>query len=121
MSSPPTPQRSEKLVVGQRLMRGYGPLAVFALMILMISVLVPSKVPENGQKVASGGKGGEAAQQQYSDADVPDPLSSTPGGSGGEDCATEPAAKGKKPGDTAPAKCDTSSTDPSAPGAPGSP
>ncbi|MDP1806057.1 MAG: hypothetical protein Q8K72_12880, partial [Acidimicrobiales bacterium] len=32
--------------VWQRLMRGYGPLAVFALMILLLSVLVPSKVPE---------------------------------------------------------------------------
>lgn len=32
--------------VWQRLMRGYGPLAVFALMILLLSVLVPSKVPD---------------------------------------------------------------------------
>jgi hypothetical protein len=28
--------------VGQRLMRGYGPLAVLALMLLLMSVLVPS-------------------------------------------------------------------------------
>src|SRR5690606_6731375 len=40
--------------VGQRLLRGYGPLAVFALMILLLSILVPSKVPEK-ETVASGG------------------------------------------------------------------
>ena len=40
--------------VWQRLMRGYGPLAVFALMILLLSVLVPSKVPENDASLVSG-------------------------------------------------------------------
>ena len=33
--------------VWQRLFRGYGPLAVFALMILLLSVLVPSKVHDD--------------------------------------------------------------------------
>lgn len=40
--------------VWQRLMRGYGPLAVFALMILLLSVLVPSKVPDKDSQLASG-------------------------------------------------------------------
>ncbi len=35
-------------------MRGYGPLAVFALMILLLSVLVPSKVPDTGADVGAG-------------------------------------------------------------------
>jgi hypothetical protein len=38
--------------VWQRLLRGYGPLAVFALLILLLSVLVPSKVHKDN--VASG-------------------------------------------------------------------
>ena len=40
---PTSPARSFR--VGQRLLRGYGPLAVFVLMLLLMSVLVPSKVP----------------------------------------------------------------------------
>ncbi|MEQ1786299.1 MAG: ABC transporter substrate-binding protein [Acidimicrobiales bacterium] len=40
--------------VWQRLMRGYGPLAVFALMLLLLSVLVPSKVPDDDAQLASG-------------------------------------------------------------------
>lgn len=43
--------------VWQRLMRGYGPLAVFALMILLLSVLVPSKVPGDDTELASGDVG----------------------------------------------------------------
>jgi hypothetical protein len=38
--------------IGQRLFRGYGPLAVFALMILLLSILIPSKVHDE-QSVAS--------------------------------------------------------------------
>ncbi|MGK2949459.1 MAG: ABC transporter substrate-binding protein [Acidimicrobiales bacterium] len=43
--------------VWQRLLRGYGPLAVFALMILLLSVLVPSKVPGSDTELASGDVG----------------------------------------------------------------
>jgi hypothetical protein len=39
--------------VWQRLLRGYGPLAIFALLILLLSVLVPSKV--QGEDVDSDG------------------------------------------------------------------
>jgi hypothetical protein len=42
-SSPP----SGHFGVWQRLLRGYGPLAVFALMVVLISVLVPSKVHDD--------------------------------------------------------------------------
>lgn len=43
IADPKSPFRSFR--VGQRLLRGYGPLAVFVLMLLLMSVLVPSKVP----------------------------------------------------------------------------
>ena len=39
--------------LGQRLLRGYGPLAIFAGMLLLMSVLVPSKVPSQAG-VSSG-------------------------------------------------------------------
>ena len=49
--------------VWQRLLRGYGPLAVFALMILLLSVLVPSKVHDDEAVAAdnSGSGSGGAA------------------------------------------------------------
>jgi hypothetical protein len=40
--------------VWQRLLRGYGPLAVFALMVVLISILVPSKVHDD-EDVSSAG------------------------------------------------------------------
>ncbi len=49
--------------VWQRLLRGYGPLAVFALMILLLSVLVPSKVQDDEDVASadetSSGDGGD--------------------------------------------------------------
>jgi hypothetical protein len=49
--------------VWQRLLRGYGPLAVFALMILLLSVLVPSKVHDDevAADAGSSGNGGAVA------------------------------------------------------------
>jgi hypothetical protein len=44
--------------VWQRLLRGYGPLAVFALMILLLSVLVPSKVQDDAVSATAGNGGG---------------------------------------------------------------
>ncbi len=40
--------------VWQRLLRGYGPLAVFALLILLLSVLVPSKVQDDPVNASAG-------------------------------------------------------------------
>jgi hypothetical protein len=54
MTTPPTDTRPW-FGMGQRLLRGYGPLAVFALMVLLMSVLVPSKVPDQGETVAADG------------------------------------------------------------------
>jgi hypothetical protein len=44
--------------VWQRLLRGYGPLAVFALMILLLSVLVPSKVQDDEVSAGTANGGG---------------------------------------------------------------
>ncbi len=63
--------------VGQRLMRGYGPLAVFALMLLLMSVLVPSKVPDK-TALTSGAPGGANASDGGSGLETVD---TTPGGS----------------------------------------
>jgi hypothetical protein len=54
MTTPPSDTRPW-FGMSQRLLRGYGPLAVFALMVLLMSVLVPSKVPDGGETVAADG------------------------------------------------------------------
>jgi hypothetical protein len=67
MSSPvhdSTPARGY-FGLGQRIMRGYGPLAVFALMVLLLSVLVPSKVQDKADATTTGNSstdGGGQAQ-----------------------------------------------------------
>jgi hypothetical protein len=47
--------------VWQRLFRGYGPLAVFLVALLLMALLVPSKVPDEGASVDAGGSGGSSA------------------------------------------------------------
>ena len=89
--------------IGQRLMRGYGPLAVFALMLLLMSLLVPSKVPDKASLSSGSGSGssltGDGAQG-------PSTVSTLPGGgtdpaaaaaAGGEGGATPPGATGGCP------------------------
>jgi hypothetical protein len=89
--------------IGQRLMRGYGPLAVFALMLLLMSVLVPSKVPDESA-VSSGSSSGTDG----SGAEGPETVVTTPegaqaeggaGGAGGEagGGATAPGSAGGCP------------------------
>ncbi len=51
--SDPSPQRGS-FPISQRLLRGYGPLGVFVLLLLLMSVLVPSKVPTASTQGASG-------------------------------------------------------------------
>ena len=67
--------------VGQRLLRGYGPLAIFALMLLLMSVLVPSKVPAKAS--ASNGPGSTDSGTDGGPATVgttPDGSTDTGGG-----------------------------------------
>jgi hypothetical protein len=57
MTAPASTPPSGSFGVWQRLLRGYGPLAVFALMVVLISILVPSKVHEEGVDADSSGSG----------------------------------------------------------------
>ena len=72
--------------IGQRLFRGYGPLAVFALMLLLMSVLVPSKVPdEDALSTGSGSSGGgSGAEGPETVVTTPDGAAAEGGGTGGD-------------------------------------
>lgn len=82
-------------VIGQRLLRGYGPLAVFALMLLLMAVLVPTKNPETvgagafGASGASGagGTGGAGSAGSAGGAGAPGA-----GGASGAGAGVDPAA-----------------------------
>jgi hypothetical protein len=87
--------------VWQRLLRGYGPLAVFALLLLLMSILVPTKSPDT---VGAGAFGPSAAPA---------------GGSGGSGGAA-PGATGA-PGATAPAAGGAATTAPAGDGGAGAP
>src|SRR5687767_8257765 len=84
--------------VWQRLMRGYGPLAVFAVMIALLSVLVPSKVPDTDSQLASGdvgtgvieGTDGAAAADEGATAEA---AGDAAGGAGAGDAAAAAAGK----------------------------
>ena len=103
--SAPTPDAQPPrghFAVGQRLMRGYGPLAVFTLMLLLMSVLVPSKVPDETAVAAGTGTGtGTPAAGPETVATTPEGAAAE-GGTGGEAAgggggATAPGAAGGCP------------------------
>jgi Periplasmic binding protein len=75
--SAPTPDAPPRgsFAIGQRLFRGYGPLAVFALMLLLMSVLVPSKVPDDTAVAAGSGSGDTGSVSEG-----PETVSTTPEG-----------------------------------------
>jgi len=103
MSAPtpqPTPQGS--FPVNRRILRGYGPLAVFAAMLVLMAMLVPTTVPN--QQVSATGSGAPAAGQGFgaqsndgatTGSTVAGAPSTTPGTQGGAD----PAAAGGGGGD----------------------
>jgi hypothetical protein len=85
MSAPTTdaaPPRGH-FAVGQRLMRGYGPLAVFALMLLLMSLLVPSKVPDETVSAGAGSDGGSLEEGPQTVVTTPDGAAAEGGGTGG--------------------------------------
>src|SRR4051812_18479028 len=57
-TAPATPT----FTVSQRLLRGYGPLAVFAVLLLLMSLLVPSKSPTKVNAAGAGAGGGDTAE-----------------------------------------------------------
>lgn len=88
--------------IGQRLMRGYGPLAVFALMLLLMSVLVPSKVPdESAVSTGTGSSGSNAAEGPETVVTTPEGAAAEGGtgaaGSEGGGEATAPGSAGGCP------------------------
>jgi hypothetical protein len=85
--------------VGQRLMRGYGPLAVLALMLLLMSVLVPSKVQDSAELSTSGsstnGSSGSVTEGPETVVTTPEGTADPAAGEGGEGGQ---AAGGEVPG-----------------------
>lgn len=53
--------------VWQRLLRGYGPLVVLVVLLLLMSILVPSKVPKDGALAANTGQGQGPDEFAYTD------------------------------------------------------
>ncbi|MDQ2649921.1 MAG: hypothetical protein M3Z03_10225, partial [Actinomycetota bacterium] len=70
MSVPSSGSERGYFRIGQRLFRGYGPLAVFALMILLLSVLVPSKVEDKETVSSAGGNVGLSPSGPSGEGDV---------------------------------------------------
>ena len=104
VSTPEAAPPRGSFAIGQRLMRGYGPLAVFALMLLLMSVLVPSKVPDESALATGAGPGtGSVEEGPQTVATTPEggaatPGATTPGAAAGAAAgATAPGAKGGCP------------------------
>ena len=93
-----TAPASPTFTVSQRLLRGYGPLAVFAVLLLLMSLLVPSKSPT---KVNAAGAGSDTGGDvgivggQAGDAGAPGSAAGAAGGTAG---AAGGAAGASKPG-----------------------
>ncbi len=97
MTAPtPHPQQRGSFAVSQRLLRGYGPLAVLAGMLLLMSVLVPSKVQDTANLTTSGSgftTGSGSSTGSGSGTEGPETVETVPGG--GEAAAAGGAAGGE--------------------------
>ena len=80
--------------VWHRLLRGYGPLAVFVVLLLVMAILVPSKDPE-ATTLASGGSGDDETQELGTEDGVPieGPQAGTEGQAGTAGSTTGGAAQ----------------------------
>jgi len=112
MTAPtPHPQQRGSFAVSQRLLRGYGPLAVLAGMLLLMSVLVPSKVQDSANLTTSGSGlstgSGSGSTGSGTSAEGPETVATTPEGAeggagggeagGGEGAVAPPGASGGCP------------------------
>jgi hypothetical protein len=59
----PSKPPSGHFAVGQRLFRGYGPLAVFAILVVILALSVPSKVPKTANAASVGTNGAGSLAQ----------------------------------------------------------
>jgi hypothetical protein len=102
MTAPtPHPQQRGSFAVSQRLLRGYGPLAVLAGMLLLMSVLVPSKVQDSANLTTSGSGlttgTGSGSAGSGSSAEGPETVATTPEGgeaAGGAEGAGQAGGEG---------------------------
>jgi hypothetical protein len=109
----PTPQLTPQgsFPINRRILRGYGPLAVFAAMLVLMAVLVPTTVPSqqvsaSGSGTPDGGSGFSTSGGSSSGAATPGAPGSTPadggdaaaGGGGGEGGGGGVAADGEGSG-----------------------
>ena len=98
LSNPPRTYFS----VWQRLLRGYGPLAVLAVMLLLMSILVPSKVPKTANVNTAGNEEGLVDDGTFTEEVVnPDgtPVTNPDGSvSNGGNSSTVPGVPAGKPG-----------------------
>jgi hypothetical protein len=81
MAPPPAPPR-----VFRRILRGYGPLVGLVILLVLVSILVPTKVPEAGS--VSTGDGGPTEEGYVDDE----------GAAASADSPTDPNAPGNQPG-----------------------
>src|SRR5690606_9637019 len=114
MSAPTSQPPRGSFAVSQRLLRGYGPLAVLAGMLLLMSVLVPSKVQDRTELAANGGGlgpgtstgsvtgGGSSAEGPETVVTTPDGVEAPADGGGGDGGGGEPGAGGGEGGGVAP-------------------
>src|SRR5436190_9712122 len=103
-SNPPNPPPGY-FNVTQRLLRGYGPLAVFAILLLLMAMLVPSKSPQNASSsgdgtLSSSDGGSDAAGGTDGTTDTSSAAGADASGaaSGTGQAAGAPAAGGARPG-----------------------
>ncbi len=79
-STPDLPPQGSFPVYG-RLLRGYGPLAVLAIMLVLMAMLIPSKVPDS-QSVSAGGSGTPGAGDGFGSGFGDSGTGSSSGGTG---------------------------------------
>src|SRR5947209_5988083 len=93
-----TAPASPTFTVSQRLLRGYGPLAVFAVLLLLMSLLVPSKSPTKVNAAGAGSDTGGDVGIVGGEAGAAGAPGSAAGAAGGTAGAAGGAAGASKPG-----------------------
>lgn len=93
--------------VGHRVLRGYGPLAVFAVMLVLMALLVPSRVPSTRPAVAAAGGGGGSGVAASTGATASAPGAAVGSGNVAAPTVRGPGTPGAGPGTSPPvaARC----------------
>src|SRR5437588_11700807 len=105
MATTPVPS-ARTFTVSQRLLRGYGPLAVFAVLVLLMSLLVPSKSPKSVNAIAGSTGASEGPLAGGTTDTGPAGSGEAAGGAGaggaagGAGAPAQPGRTGAAPGQT---------------------